>query len=471
MSEDTSYYRLARTMLEAGRSPVDVLDETLRITKHLPGQHDQGTHSHGDGGAPEGSKPTTESDKPESASTGRSGASTGAKKTKKVKQQEPREDVRQEVISTGAIRVGKEVQRYAEEHNEAYVAGALGGQSLADNEAADVILTMDGKVHGVELKTMVSNKANKITMKADAKARKRKWERKNKGTMHMVVLDDSEVFNAKGPGKHDPSKRKIYYRRGFGSFSTTNMHEAKSLEEVKELIGTPKRKLPPGAKHLPGQHDQSTHGSGGSGVSSDPPKAKTVQEAQDWATGRLAKEVDYSKITDVRVANKINEVLSEQKRKCKDVSIDKIQLGTLGEGVVGETFVLKRQIAGEHGWEDGPPSYCAITLNQDWWKSADDYRSKALLVPHTAVVDGGPGGVLRHEFGHVLDAFHGNRKITKDVYANAPYWKKDQISTYAGWNDQELTAELFVHWQRNGSEDLERLGFATHAKLFEGWMR
>lgn len=148
------------------------------------------------------------------------------------------------------VMVDKTIQRYAEEHNEPAVAKALGGVSFPDGEPIDIAIAGDsGKVeHGVELKTVVKNSNGKITMKGDAIARKRAWERKNKATIHTVVVDDTKVFNANGNGKHDDSQRKIYYRRGYGSFRIASMHEVKSFEEVKTLMNTPTRKLPAAAK-------------------------------------------------------------------------------------------------------------------------------------------------------------------------------------------------------------------------------
>lgn len=102
--------------------------------------------------------------------------------------------------------------------------------------------------HGIELKTMVTNKANKITMKRSAMERKAEWEKNNKATFHTVVIDDSAVFNANGEGKHDESKRRIFYRRGFGSFRVGTMHEVKNVAELKKLLDTPNEKLPPAAQ-------------------------------------------------------------------------------------------------------------------------------------------------------------------------------------------------------------------------------
>jgi len=149
-----------------------------------------------------------------------------------------------------AKRVDKTIQRYAEEHNEPAFARAIGGLSFKDNEPVDIVVgDASGRIkHGVELKTMVDNGNNKITMKQSAMQRKAKWEKANRATFHTVVFDDTAVFNANGPGKHDVSKRRIFYRRGFGSFRVGTMHEVKSMKELKQLMDTPNKKLPDAAK-------------------------------------------------------------------------------------------------------------------------------------------------------------------------------------------------------------------------------
>lgn len=153
------------------------------------------------------------------------------------------------IAKAAHVMVDSKIQRYAEEHNEPAIAKALGGLSYKDNEPVDIVMGDGGVVkHGIELKTVVANANGKITMKGEALARKRTWARKNKAQFHTLVIDDSKVYNAKGPGKHDESKRRFLYRRGAGSFRLAKMYEAKDIDEVKRLIETPTKKLPAGAK-------------------------------------------------------------------------------------------------------------------------------------------------------------------------------------------------------------------------------
>ena len=182
----------------------------------------------------------------------RSANNKGSPATKKagpprVPQKRPSEKAARAMAS--AKRVDKRIQRYAEEHNEPKFAAAVGGLSFKDNEPVDVVLGAGGVVkHGLELKTMVDNANGKITMKRSAMERKAQWEKDNKATFHTIVIDDQAVYNAGGEGVHDESKRRYFYRRGFGSFRVAGVHEVKDVAELKKIINTPDDKLPDAAK-------------------------------------------------------------------------------------------------------------------------------------------------------------------------------------------------------------------------------
>ena len=192
-----------------------------------------------------------------------------------------------EAAKATKIIVNADVQRFAEEQNERAVSHAVGGVSLPDGEPVDVVIPADkatlarwraasdahrdalaayragtGRkpgafrpegpaVHGVELKTMFSNAAGKISMKMSARKVKAAWERRTGREVSTVVIDDSAVFNAGGPGKHDFSKRKVYYRRGFGNYAVNAMLLVPNgLEGVRVLLDTPSNQLPDSARRL-----------------------------------------------------------------------------------------------------------------------------------------------------------------------------------------------------------------------------
>ncbi len=146
-------------------------------------------------------------------------------------------------------KVDATVQRYCEEHNEGQVAAIVGGRSLPDSEPIDVRIPRSHRPkHGIELKTMVFQKAGQVRMKGSARARKGQWEKDNNATLHTVVIDDRKVFNANGPGQHDESKRVIFYRRGFGSFSVSAMQPVRSMAELNRLIKSSDDDLPKKAR-------------------------------------------------------------------------------------------------------------------------------------------------------------------------------------------------------------------------------
>jgi hypothetical protein len=169
-----------------------------------------------------------------------------------------------EIAKANAKRVAKEVQRYSEERNERDLAQVIGGKSLDNREPVDVQIKIKNKLHGIELKTMVDNKHDKVSMKRSARENKAAWERRRgHGHVSTVVFNDENVI----PGKtllektkaleryletgddtgFDFSKRRIFYRRGYGNFYTRNMYEAKDMDEVRELSAMTTRELPEGA--------------------------------------------------------------------------------------------------------------------------------------------------------------------------------------------------------------------------------
>lgn len=221
---------------------------------HPRGQPDNaGQFGAGGGGASSGDKPSgggSDKPKPGKPSGPATGNAPGGKPKKpRISDPDPPPE-RFGKTATGRLLVNAEVTRWCEEGNEAAVAKALGGKSLPDSEPMDVVIPPppDAPTRGIELKTMIANADRQITMKSAAQARKRSWRRKHKVPVDTVVFDDTAVFNARGPGQHDLSKRRVFYRRGFGSFKVDGMHEVVGgLDGLQALIDTPTKQLPPGA--------------------------------------------------------------------------------------------------------------------------------------------------------------------------------------------------------------------------------
>ena len=178
-----------------------------------------------------------------------SGASSSAKpRALRIPEEKPGAAVQK--LRDAHLVVDATIQRYCEEHNERNVAHALGGASLPDSEPVDVKVPPRRPKHGIELKTMVTNKRGAIRMSRAARERKAAWESETGATLHTLVLDDRHVFNAKGEGKHDEAQRVIYYRRGCGNLSVGSMHKCKNMAEVRRLMAMSDDELPTAAKRL-----------------------------------------------------------------------------------------------------------------------------------------------------------------------------------------------------------------------------
>lgn len=124
-------------------------------------------------------------------------------------------------------------QQHAEEHNESELAAALGGYATRGSAPVDVVVTRGGRpAHGIELKTLVTQGNDKITMKTHAMARKLEWAGEHGAGLHTVVFDDREAMD-------DVSRRRVYHRFGVGSFRIGNMSLLEGgLQELAALLDT-----------------------------------------------------------------------------------------------------------------------------------------------------------------------------------------------------------------------------------------
>jgi phage portal protein BeeE len=211
------------------------------------GQFDDSKHPHGEGGRFEetrgGRKPTGRKPGQQQA-----GGGTDGKVTYRTAHQKPTAAAKAALAKRKCFICDKSVTRYADA-NEAVVAKKLGGLSFRDSEAVDVVLGQGGRVeHGIEIKTIVANKEGKIKMKPTQIRRKMKWSADNKAEISTLVIDDSAVKDAKGPGQHDFSKRVLYYRRGVGGFRFAGMQKVKNYGQLKKLLAMSVDELPDAAK-------------------------------------------------------------------------------------------------------------------------------------------------------------------------------------------------------------------------------
>lgn len=121
--------------------------------------------------------------------------------------------------------------------NERLVVSMVKGQGTDNNRPVDVVVKVDGKVKGIEVKTMLENKSNQITMRSEAQERKLAWARSNHASLHTVVIDDRKAF-----GKAElHSGHQIYYKRGVGSFRLDAMTKVQNAAHLTRLLSGAKK--------------------------------------------------------------------------------------------------------------------------------------------------------------------------------------------------------------------------------------
>ncbi len=100
------------------------------------------------------------------------------------------------------------------------LSGAVDGKDTGDNEAFDVLV---GR-HAVEVKTVIDNDNDKITVHPDSRRRKEKYASENGLEMHTVAVD------VRG------GRRMYYHKPGVGAFRLGGMEKV-SLDRLKEILG------------------------------------------------------------------------------------------------------------------------------------------------------------------------------------------------------------------------------------------
>lgn len=116
--------------------------------------------------------------------------------------------------------------------NEKQMVQMVKGEGTDNNLPVDVIVRDGNKAYGIEVKTMLDNKAGKITMRKDALVRKTQWARKNHGSLHTVILDDRGKFGM----PHLYSGHRVYYQKGVGSFRLSTMTKVRDGAHLAKLL-------------------------------------------------------------------------------------------------------------------------------------------------------------------------------------------------------------------------------------------
>lgn len=107
--------------------------------------------------------------------------------------------------------------------SEQTVARVLRGKSTDDHEPMDVVIRDAERIAGIEVKTIVAGKNDKLTMHPSSLARKKEWVAAHKASGHTVAID----LRGKSP--------RYFYRSGFGSFRLSSMQPV-SLKDLRRLV-------------------------------------------------------------------------------------------------------------------------------------------------------------------------------------------------------------------------------------------
>lgn len=119
---------------------------------------------------------------------------------------------------------------------EMFLANQLKAKQLSDNEPVDVVLVDQlGIEHGIEVKTLLDNTHNRITVHPDSLRRKQAWQNQGSRRLHTVVVDERDTFD-EGANATQFSGHKIYYRKGVGSYNLSQMLRVKDIQQLRQLI-------------------------------------------------------------------------------------------------------------------------------------------------------------------------------------------------------------------------------------------
>lgn len=111
------------------------------------------------------------------------------------------------------------------EANEKILASVLGGKSYNDTEPVDILVKTGGRLIGIEVKTLLYQKSDKLTMNHGAIPRKLKWQKKTGAELYTVAIDS-----------RNPKNVTCYVRPGVGSWDLKYMAKVGSFGGVKKFL-------------------------------------------------------------------------------------------------------------------------------------------------------------------------------------------------------------------------------------------
>lgn len=104
----------------------------------------------------------------------------------------------------------------------------LGVQPEGHFSPVDLIIHVDGIMHGIEVKALTTSKQGRVVLRKLCRVSKQEWAGAVDAVLHTVAVDLRE----------EPDNPPVYYRKGIGSYWIKNMVPVMDPVHLKRLLGS-----------------------------------------------------------------------------------------------------------------------------------------------------------------------------------------------------------------------------------------
>lgn len=180
----------------------------------------------------------------------------------------------------------------------------------------------------------------------------------------------------------------------------------------------------------------------------------------------IAESVSLSGIDDVSVAKGIHDKLDELSQKYKKTQIDRLspKKPTGGNALAWVQTQLRISRATGKVIEKKVNYH----VNKAAFQSRQTYKETVARYRDGFLASTDMDHVLTHEYGHALDAWHGDDVLKMELYRKHRA-DLSSVSIYAQYDEDEAIAELFAIWDVGGDDALKNIkgkDFSDYAKYF-----
>lgn len=148
----------------------------------------------------------------------------GSRGSQKTQAQIKADRLRRSIAATATYKPSTKEKQAIANAAEIRIHKIIGGDRTPDNDAFDVLVKKGRKLHSVEVKAIIDNKNDKITMHSPSRKRKELWAIDNNAVPHTVGVD------TRNGGQ-------LYYRSGVGAFRLGKMTKVRNAAHLRQLIG------------------------------------------------------------------------------------------------------------------------------------------------------------------------------------------------------------------------------------------